>query len=258
MKQSQKKILYKTKETDALKFKIFHEWVDHSWSRIYSQRMGAQVFPFYWEITLRISKTKEKSITLFPSQIVRKKLSKHTSSVFSLLHLPTDSYFFCMWKGEWPLWGQTGICPEWWQCYPTRGWVHWEAGGQACAEVQSPASTQTHTDLPWPQTFGTPIPLFIIMSCKADMQVQNVSLCSIFHTHDPQVQKHSALDRWGTWAVSGSKQFDSSLHKLFQWTMSSKIKKSKGKRKIKSLLFARNISTYTCRCSEKIKALHRL
>lgn len=48
------------------------------------------------------------------------------------------------------------------------------------------------------------------------------------------LMEHHALDKGGMQAILGSRQFYNSLHELFQLTMTSKIKKPKVKRKIKS------------------------
>lgn len=48
------------------------------------------------------------------------------------------------------------------------------------------------------------------------------------------LMEHHALDKGGMQAILGSRQFYNSLHEPFQLTMTSKIKKPKVKRKIKS------------------------
>lgn len=56
----------------------------------------------------------------------------------------------------------------------------------------------------------------------------------------------------------GNRQFYTSLQTLLQLTTTSKIKKSKVRRKTQSLPFARIIATCTGRGSEEINTLHRL
>lgn len=138
--------------------------------------------------------------------------------------------------------------------------------GSECVQGQSPGSDTAFTDEAGgtcaQQTCPDPRPSAPPPRCSCGratlLQVQNASLRSIlFHVHDPQMQQHHALDRGGVQPVFGKRQFYASLRK-FQLTMTSNIKKSKFRRKTKSLLFSRIIVTCTCRCSEKIKTLHRL